>query len=139
MEEAPVAAAAGAFFMSAYPDIFRRSGPATKLSSRNHHDGVNQHPAWPFSGFIIDKEAPMRKLIIASAAAFALAGVAACSSPAEKAADSQADAIQATGEATAEKLEADARATQAQAEAAADRVKADAEAKADAVKDAANH
>lgn len=52
----------------------------------------------------------MRKLIVTAAAALALVGVAACSNPAEKAADSQADAIQATGEANAEKLEADAKA-----------------------------
>lgn len=99
----------------------------------------------------------MRKLMITAVAAFALAGVAACSSPAEKAADSQADAIKATGEANAEKLEADAKATQAQAAAAADtavaqgdananamtaaadQTKANAEAQADAVKDAAKH
>ncbi|MBF0664080.1 MAG: hypothetical protein IR159_00800 [Brevundimonas sp.] len=36
----------------------------------------------------------MRKLIIASAAAFALAGVAACNSPADNAAEQQADALE---------------------------------------------
>ena len=99
----------------------------------------------------------MRKLIIASAAVALLAGVAACGSPAEKAADSQADAIQAQGEANAEKLEADARVTKTAAEAAADtavangeatanamtaaadQTKKDANAQADAVRDAARH
>lgn len=36
----------------------------------------------------------MRKLIIASAAAFALAGVAACNSPADNAAEQKADALE---------------------------------------------
>jgi len=80
----------------------------------------------------------MRKLIVTAAAAFALVGVAACSNPAEKAADSQADAIQATGEANAEKLEADAKATQAQADAAADTAVAQGEANADSMKAAAD-
>ena len=99
----------------------------------------------------------MRNFVIAAVAAFALTGVAACSSPAEKAADSQADAIKATGEANAETLEAGAKATEAQAKAAADtataqgeansnamtaaadQTKANADAQADAVKDAAKH
>jgi hypothetical protein len=99
----------------------------------------------------------MRKLIITAVAAVALTGAAACSSPAEKAADSQAEAIQAQGEANAEKLEADARVTQTTAEAqadaavahgeatadamtaAADQTKKDANAQADAVRDAAKH
>ena len=36
----------------------------------------------------------MRKLIIASAAAFAIAGLAACNSPADNAAEQQADALE---------------------------------------------
>lgn len=36
----------------------------------------------------------MRKLIIASAAAFAMAGLAACNSPADNAAEQQADALE---------------------------------------------
>ncbi len=36
----------------------------------------------------------MRKLIIASAAAFAMAGLAACNSPADTAAEQQADALE---------------------------------------------
>ena len=81
----------------------------------------------------------MRNFVIAAVAAAALTGVAACSSPAEKAADSQAEAIKATGEANAETLEAGAKATEAQAKAAADQTKANADAQADAVKDTVNH
>ena len=80
----------------------------------------------------------MRKLIIAAAAIAALTGVAACQKPAEKAADSQADAIQAQGEANAEKLEADAKTTEAHADAAADQAKAQGEATADAMRSAAD-
>ena len=54
----------------------------------------------------------MRKLITATAAVFMLAGVAACGeSAADKAAEKQADAIEAQGEATADSLEAQAAAT----------------------------
>lgn len=74
----------------------------------------------------------MRKLMIAAAATFALAGVAACESPADKAAESQADAVEAQGEAQADALEA-------QADAAATPAAADAlNAQADAVENAAD-
>jgi len=44
--------------------------------------------------FPLWKGIPMRKLIIAAAATFALAGVAACESQADKAAEVQADALE---------------------------------------------
>lgn len=56
----------------------------------------------------------MRKLIIASAAAFALAGVAACESQADKTAETQADALEA--EAAAAPTEAEEKALNAQAD-----------------------
>jgi hypothetical protein len=80
----------------------------------------------------------MRNLIIAAAAIAALTGVSACQKPAEKAADSQADAIQAQGEANAEKLEADAKTTEAHANAAADTAVANGEATADSMRAAAD-
>jgi len=80
----------------------------------------------------------MRKFIIATVAIAALTGVAACQKPAEKAADSQAEAIQAQGEANAEKLEADAKTTEAHADAASDQAQAQGEATADSMRAAAD-
>ncbi len=79
----------------------------------------------------------MRMITIAAVAALAMTA-AACQKPAEKAADSQADAIQAQGEANAEKLEADAKTTEAHAQAAADQTVAQGEATADAMRAAAD-
>jgi len=81
----------------------------------------------------------MRKLILATAATFMLAGVAACGeSAADKTAEKQADAIEAQGEATADSLEAQAAATPNEAQekalnAEADRVEEKADARADRV------
>jgi hypothetical protein len=47
----------------------------------------------------------MRKLIIATASILALAGVAACESPADKAAEQQADALEAQAAATPNEAE----------------------------------
>ena len=57
----------------------------------------------------------MRKLIIASAAAFAIAGLAACNSPADNAAEQQADALEE--QAAAAPTEAEETALNAQADA----------------------
>jgi len=81
----------------------------------------------------------MRKLILATAATFMLAGVAACGeSAADKTAEKQADAIEAQGEATADSLEAQAAATPNEAQekalnAEADRIEEKADARADRV------
>ena len=47
----------------------------------------------------------MRKMIIAAAATFALAGVAACNSPADNAAEKQADALEEQAAATPNEAE----------------------------------
>lgn len=56
----------------------------------------------------------MRKLIIASAAAFAMAGLAACNSPADNAAEQQADALE--NQAAAAPTEAEETALNAEAD-----------------------
>lgn len=86
----------------------------------------------------------MRKLIIAAAATFAFAGLAACQSPADETAEKQADAIEAQGEAQAESLEAQAAAAPTEAGAAAleneaDRVEASANAEANRVEQQAGN
>lgn len=50
----------------------------------------------------------MRKLLIASATVFALAGLAACQSPADEASEQQADALEAQAEAAPIEAQADA-------------------------------
>ena len=81
----------------------------------------------------------MKKLTITAISLFALAGVAACGeSPADKAAEKQADAVEAQGEARADQLEAQAATapTEAQANALnaeADRVEKNADHKADQI------
>lgn len=81
----------------------------------------------------------MKKFTIAAASLFALAGVAACGeSPADQAAEQQADAIEAQGEATADQLEAQAAATPNEAQEKAlndqaDRVEENADRRADQV------
>ena len=87
----------------------------------------------------------MRKLIIATAATFAFAGLAACGeSAADKAAESQADAVEAQGEATADALEAQAAATPNEAQEKAlndqaDRVEESADRKADMIEQQAGN
>ncbi len=86
----------------------------------------------------------MRKLMIAAAATFAFAGLAACESPADKAAETQADAIEAQGEAQADSLEAQADAAPTEAgeaalNAEADRVENAADATADRVEQQAGN
>lgn len=81
----------------------------------------------------------MKKIAIAAASLFVLSGVAACGESAtDKAAEKQADAIEATGEARADQLEAqaDVAPTDAQKDALnaqADQVEKNADRKADQV------
>jgi hypothetical protein len=81
----------------------------------------------------------MKKFAIAAASVFMLAGVAACGeSAADKAAEKQADAIEATGEARADQLESQAATapTAAQADALnaqADQVEKNADRRADQI------
>ena len=87
----------------------------------------------------------MKKFAIAAASVFMLAGVAACGeSAADKAAEKQADAIEATGEARADQLESQAATapTAAQADALnaqADQVEKNADRKADMVEQQAGN
>ena len=87
----------------------------------------------------------MKKFAIAAASVFMLAGVAACGeSAADKAAEKQADAIEATGEARADQLEAQAAATSNEAQetalnAQADQVEKNADRKADMVEQQAGN
>jgi len=79
----------------------------------------------------------MRTVIVAVAALGALS-LAACESPADKAAEQQADAVEATGEAKADALESQAAATpneavETQLNKQADAVEESADAKADAI------
>ncbi|MBX3479976.1 MAG: hypothetical protein KF842_06225 [Caulobacter sp.] len=89
------------------------------------------------------------RILITAAAAFGALSLAACGSPAEKAADQKADAIEAQGEQTADSLEKQADVAkdtaeaqgQAQADALnekADQVEKSADAKADAVRENAD-
>ena len=87
----------------------------------------------------------MKKFAIAAASLFMLAGVAACGeSAADKAAEKQADAIEATGEARADQLEAQAAATPNEAQEKAlndqaDQVEKNADRKADMVEQQAGN
>jgi hypothetical protein len=89
------------------------------------------------------REHPMR-IVIAAAAALGALSLAACGSPAEKAAEKQADQIEATGEAKADQLEnaADAAPTEAKEDALdakADATEKQADKAADAVEQKAEH
>lgn len=75
----------------------------------------------------------MRTIILATAAVAAL-GLAACSNQAEKAADAQADAVEAQGELKADAMENDAKATEQAADGQGEAAEAQAEASADAMR-----
>src|SRR5690606_23228423 len=80
------------------PRGLRRGGLKPLLTDRSRarepigKRRIMEAPQW--------KERSMRKLIIAAASTFAIAGLAACNSPADNAAEQQADALEAEAAAT---------------------------------------